>query len=161
GRRAGRTYPAAPGGAQRPRPDGPRSPFLALFRGVEPGRNRPGARHPGVGSRQTRHPRPQAPQENPRRPARGTGEHLTMATDSSARYVLLNRLADEFAERYGRGERPSVQEYLDKHPDLADDILDLFPALVEIEQVKEGRRAIEKPIPAAAPALLDRLGDYR
>jgi hypothetical protein len=45
-----------------------------------------------------------------------------MATLSSERFDLLNRLADEFAERYRRGERPSLHEYVDRHPDLADDI---------------------------------------
>jgi hypothetical protein len=30
-----------------------------------------------------------------------------MAADSSERFVLLNQLAEEFAERYRRGERPS------------------------------------------------------
>ena len=34
-----------------------------------------------------------------------------MATLSSERYVLLNRLADEFAERYRRGERPALRRY--------------------------------------------------
>ncbi len=54
-----------------------------------------------------------------------------MATDSSERFVLLNRLGEEFAERYRRGERPSLQEYIDRHPDLADDIREFFPAMVE------------------------------
>jgi hypothetical protein len=35
-----------------------------------------------------------------------------MPDDSSERYVLLNRLADEIAVRYRRGERPSLQEYI-------------------------------------------------
>ena len=59
-----------------------------------------------------------------------------MPDASSERYVLLNRLADEFAARYRRGERPQLQEYCDRHPELADDIRDLFPALVEVEQAK-------------------------
>ena len=84
-----------------------------------------------------------------------------MATLSSERYVLLNRLADEFAERYRRGERPSLQEYVDRHPDLADDIREYFPALVEVERVKENRREVQEP-PRAVPAPpLERLGDYR
>jgi hypothetical protein len=33
---------------------------------------------------------------------------------------LFNRLADEFAERYRRGERPALSEYVDKDPELAD-----------------------------------------
>jgi eukaryotic-like serine/threonine-protein kinase len=46
---------------------------------------------------------------------------------------LLNELAYEFADRFRRGERPSLTEYNGKHPELAAEIRDLFPALV-IEQ---------------------------
>src|SRR5262249_51245997 len=60
-----------------------------------------------------------------------------MATDSSERFVLLTRLADEFAERYRRGERPSLTEYVERYPHLAAEICEVFPALVEVEQVKE------------------------
>ena len=33
-----------------------------------------------------------------------------MSTSSSANYVLLTKLADEFAARYRAGERPPLQE---------------------------------------------------
>jgi hypothetical protein len=56
-------------------------------------------------------------------------------SESSANYVLLTRLADEVAARYRAGERPALQEYLDRYPHLADDLRELFPAMVEIEQV--------------------------
>ena len=55
-----------------------------------------------------------------------------MSTSGSANYVLLTRLADKFAARYRAGERPSLQEYMDRHPELADDIHELFPAMVEM-----------------------------
>ncbi len=58
-------------------------------------------------------------------------------SESSANYILLTRLADEFAARYRAGERPSLQEYFDRYPELADDIRELLPAMVEIEQVRE------------------------
>src|SRR5437870_1651692 len=84
-----------------------------------------------------------------------------MADDSSERFVLLNHLADEFAARYRRGERPSLAEYVDRHPDLADDIREFFPALVEVEQVKDDRSLVQE-MPAASPLPpLERLGDYR
>jgi WD40 repeat protein/serine/threonine protein kinase len=82
-----------------------------------------------------------------------------MKTDSSSKYALLDQLADEFAERYRRGERPALQEYIDRYPDLADKIRELFPALAEMEQVKEGRAAAE-PIPASASATPERIGDF-
>jgi len=65
-----------------------------------------------------------------------------MAPDSSERFVLLNQLAEEFAARYRRGERPVLQEYIDRYPHLADNIREFFPAVVEMEQVKDDRRQV-------------------
>jgi WD40 repeat protein/serine/threonine protein kinase/tetratricopeptide (TPR) repeat protein len=82
-----------------------------------------------------------------------------MMNDDSAKYDLLDRLAEEFAERYRRGEHPALREYTDRHPELADDIRAMFPALAEIEQVESLAR------PAAEIALgapdRDQVGDYR
>src|SRR5262245_11004082 len=84
-----------------------------------------------------------------------------MTNDSSERFVLLNHLADEFAERYRNGEQPSLQAYVDRHPTLADDILEFFPAMAEMERVKDERRKVREP-PADGPLPpLERLGDYR
>ena len=84
-----------------------------------------------------------------------------MSTSSSANYVLLTRLADEFAARYRAGERPALQEYVDRYPELADDIRELFPAMVEIEQVKDDHQeATEQAVAPASPAL-QQLGDFR
>src|SRR5437868_10343880 len=84
-----------------------------------------------------------------------------VAADSSEQLVLLNHLADEFAARYRRGERPSLLEYIDRHPELADDIREFFPTLAEMEQVKDDRQA---PVEQAASHTLptpERLGDFR
>jgi serine/threonine protein kinase/Flp pilus assembly protein TadD len=70
-------------------------------------------------------------------------------------YDLIDRLADEFAARYRRGERPSVQEYADRYPHLAAEIRELLPAMVEIEQVKEDLGDEAAPAPA-----LQQLGDF-
>ncbi|MCI0463823.1 MAG: protein kinase [Gemmataceae bacterium] len=80
----------------------------------------------------------------------------------SSNYLLLTRLADEFAARYRAGERPSLQEYLDRYPELADDMRELFPAMVEIEQIKEEehQEAAEQTAAPPAPAL-QQLGDFR
>jgi serine/threonine protein kinase len=59
-----------------------------------------------------------------------------MPSSDSSRDALLERLAEEFVERHRRGERPPLSEYADRHPDLAAEIRDLFPALVKIEHLK-------------------------
>src|SRR5713226_3717879 len=83
-----------------------------------------------------------------------------MESDSSERFVLLNHLADEFAERYRKGERPSLQDYIDRHPELADDIREFFPAMAEMEQIKDDRQHVLEAL-AASPLPLERLGDFR
>jgi serine/threonine protein kinase/WD40 repeat protein len=85
-----------------------------------------------------------------------------MTPSNSGRYNLLDQLADEFAERYRRGERPSLQEYQERHPDLAEEIQDLFPTLVEVERAEADRPepvARQRTVPQAPP--LHQVGDYR
>ena len=47
---------------------------------------------------------------------------------------LLGALGEDFVARYRRGERPALEEYMQKHPSLADEIRDLFPAMLALEQ---------------------------
>src|SRR5262245_16826140 len=80
-----------------------------------------------------------------------------MSTSESRDYGLINRLAEEFTRRLRDGERPSVQEYCDKYPELADDLRDMLPALAEVEQVKE---EAETP-PAAEPPRQRQVDEYQ
>src|SRR5262245_9402354 len=99
-----------------------------------------------------------------------------MSTNTrSADYGRFEELAEEFAARFRRGERPGLQEYIDRCPDLAEEIRELFPALVEVERVKEdqparpGAAEVAGALPAvgrvgevaAARLPLGQLGDYR
>jgi WD40 repeat protein/serine/threonine protein kinase len=81
---------------------------------------------------------------------------------SSADYGRFEELAEEFAARFRRGERPGLQEYIDRCPDLADEIRELFPALVEVERVKEDQPAPPgaREVVAALPSL-GQVGDYQ
>src|SRR3954453_19612534 len=81
---------------------------------------------------------------------------------SSADYGRFEELAEEFAARFRRGERPGLQEYIDRCPDLADEVRELFPALVEVERVKEDQPARPGAAEtAAALPPLGQVGDYR
>ena len=59
-----------------------------------------------------------------------------MPSADSSRDARLERLAEEFVERHRRGEHPALAEYAGRHPELAADIQELFPALVKIEHLK-------------------------
>jgi serine/threonine protein kinase len=45
----------------------------------------------------------------------------------------IDLMAESFLARFRRGERPSIDEYAAKYPDLADEIRELLPALVQLE----------------------------
>ena len=80
------------------------------------------------------------------------------ADDESRSPVEL--LADEFLDRCHRGERPTVAEYLAAHPDLADDIRELFPALVVLEKADEWMEDYTEPHGVSADGKpIERLGE--
>jgi serine/threonine protein kinase/Flp pilus assembly protein TadD len=73
----------------------------------------------------------------------------------------LGQLADEFLERYRRGERPALTEYAARHPDLAEQIRELFPALVMMEAVRPGPPTAVGAAASGGAASPRRLGEYR
>jgi serine/threonine protein kinase/WD40 repeat protein len=73
----------------------------------------------------------------------------------------VEELASSFLERYRRGERPSLSEYARLHPELADQIRELFPALIAVEELGSlGNLAGPRPKldPSRDPV---QLGEYR
>ena len=75
----------------------------------------------------------------------------------------VERLAEEFVARHRRGERPSPAEYAQRHPQWAERIHALFPALLLMEHHKPG---VSEPSPSpedgdGSAAPLEQLGDYR
>jgi serine/threonine protein kinase len=83
-------------------------------------------------------------------------------TSSSSDRNPVEALAEEFLERFRRGERPALSEYTGKFPELASQIRDLFPALVMLEDVRPASRGEAEGGPAPAEGKrLERLGDYR
>jgi serine/threonine protein kinase/Tfp pilus assembly protein PilF len=49
----------------------------------------------------------------------------------------VDELADSFMKRFRQGERPPLSEYIERYPELADEIREVFPALVMMHQVEE------------------------
>jgi WD40 repeat protein/serine/threonine protein kinase/tetratricopeptide (TPR) repeat protein len=85
-----------------------------------------------------------------------------MASQSSGRDPV-EKLAEEFADRFRRGERPSLAEYTARYPELADQIRELFPALVEMEQLASVDEPHTGPNLAGAGSggPPQQLGEYR
>ena len=86
-------------------------------------------------------------------------------------WIRSNQLLESFLVRLRRGERPSLEEYVARCPDRADEIRELFPALIEMEQLKPAvavetgphDRPSARPAPTTRPAPPhpERLGEYR
>src|SRR5262245_50837923 len=66
---------------------------------------------------------------------RGPAGGLSMPASSSERDPV-EQLADEFLERFRRGERPALTEYTQRYPQWAERIRKVFPALVLLEGIR-------------------------
>lgn len=64
------------------------------------------------------------------------------ASSGSRDYGRFDELAEEFAERYRQGERPSLQDYINRLPEMADEIREMFPAPAGI--LKVGGKFVQK-----------------
>ena len=72
--------------------------------------------------------------------------------------ISIDEIVDSFSARLENGERPSIEEYKQKYPHLADRIDGVLPALVLLENVdsdpNERKLAVDDSIPEV-------LGEYR
>ncbi|MFL5241257.1 MAG: serine/threonine-protein kinase [Gemmataceae bacterium] len=83
--------------------------------------------------------------------------------DPSSAVNPLDHLAEDFVERYRRGEKPALTEYIRRNPELESEIRDLFPGLVLMEGIRpeagEATGALSAlPSECKHP---ERIGDYR
>jgi serine/threonine protein kinase len=87
------------------------------------------------------------------------------APESESKSDVVFELAEEFLEKHRRGERPSLNEYVDRHPELADQIRALFPVMAIMESIDlvDESAAAEHPGARApfAEASLGQVGDFR
>src|SRR5262249_21234625 len=82
--------------------------------------------------------------------------------DSESRDAIVLELAEEFLDRYRKGERPPLREYIDRHPELASEIKEVFPAMAMLENIAVVDESLDEPADrAAAVPPLQQLGDFR
>src|SRR4051794_16952824 len=91
--------------------------------------------------------------------------HRTLDEDDAASQLLAD-LADDFAGRHRRGEHPSVEDYARQHPALAEQIRELFPAMLLMEQQSVAASTLDgSPVTERAGTmvgrykLLERIGE--
>ncbi|MBL8817231.1 MAG: protein kinase [Planctomyces sp.] len=82
-------------------------------------------------------------------------------SDSGSFAELVFELAEEFVERYRRGERPRIAEYVERYPHLADQIREIFPAIAMVEKVAIDDESLEQHPGIVPNSELHQIGDYR
>ncbi len=60
---------------------------------------------------------------------------MTDSSSSSDRNPV-EALADDFLLRQRRGERPTLEEYCRRNPEFADEIREVFPVLIRMEDLR-------------------------
>src|SRR5262249_50366405 len=85
--------------------------------------------------------------------------------ESESQAEIVVELAEEFLDRYRKGERPPLREYIDRHPDLASEIKEVFPAMAMLENIAIADSSSESKDKSSANTgfrrTLRQLGDYR
>src|SRR5437763_15489816 len=84
-------------------------------------------------------------------------------TDSDTDLSLVDHLAEEFVRRWRAGERPSPDDYAARHPQLADEIREVFAGVLMLERLKPQRQDTDyvPARPADAGTVPETLGEYR
>ena len=75
-------------------------------------------------------------------------------------YEVVDALAHDFLARHRNGERPSVDEYVRRHPSLAEQIESVFPAVLSLEKVKIGHQEAADGRATLAGHEIKQLGDF-
>lgn len=71
--------------------------------------------------------------------------------------ITISEIADSFADRLERGERPSIESYKQRYPELAEEIDAVLPALVMLGDVESQPPAPKLAVDDSIPSCL---GDY-
>ena len=83
-----------------------------------------------------------------------------MKTQNPARTDIFESIADEFTQALRNGAQPSIEQFADQHPQVADKIRLLFPMLAMMEHGERSGESLTRfanPYPETQP---ERLGDF-
>ena len=61
---------------------------------------------------------------------------MNTSSGSSSDRNPVEALADDFLRRQRGGDRPTLEDYCRRHPELADEIREVFPVLIRMEDLR-------------------------
>lgn len=74
---------------------------------------------------------------------------------------IVDVLVSDFIARYRNGDRPTVEEYANRHPELSGSIRQMFPLVASIERIKLNEQVEASGGATLAGRSISELGDYR
>ena len=77
-----------------------------------------------------------------------------------SQYEVVDALAHDFLARHRNGDRPTIGEYVRRHPSLAEQIGSVFPAVLSLEKVKLGKQEAVDGRASLAGHEIKQLGDF-
>jgi serine/threonine protein kinase len=84
-----------------------------------------------------------------------------VATQSDPDRHPVDVIAEQFAERCRRGERPSVSDYANRHPELAEQLREVLPPIALMEKLKNRNRSGSSNSAISHALQLERIGDFK
>lgn len=73
----------------------------------------------------------------------------------------VEAIAEDFLQRRRAGQNPSLEDYVAEHPDVADDLREIIPALLAMESLKHDWEETLHESDRSAGVPVEQLGDYR
>ena len=93
---------------------------------------------------------------------------MPVRTDLSTDREPVEVLAEDFVDRHRAGERPTIQEYVEAHPELQDEIEVIFPAVLTLHQIDPRKSDLDSGIASEAGRVVDaedlehtQIGEFR
>ena len=91
----------------------------------------------------------------------GNESRLSSTPAEETALDLVGQIVEEFAQRYRLGQRPSVTEYVEQHPELADRLREVLPMVVMMEEAGSNEAALAGEVGDPLAEAPQRLGGYR
>jgi serine/threonine protein kinase len=73
----------------------------------------------------------------------------------------LEAIASEYMQRLRQGQQPTMEEYCQRYPELAEAIRDLFPVITSVERIKVRRHRLSSGRAALGMPQIKQLGDFQ
>ena len=89
-----------------------------------------------------------------------TEDQIRELADADSDREPIELLAAEFVDRVRAGEQVTIDAYAVSHPELADEIRELFPAIIAMERLKLTKEPDSSGSPSLGTLNLDQLGDF-